>query len=158
MHKLSKYVWHAIGKSQSFGRGKFFSKKKQRLFLRTNMGISYFWKDLEAKLLTPGRFFTFPWKLWGIKEDEVVEVLSTPSGQVGPREIRRWRCSVESLREGSTPEGWSFLKTLRMKVKVKVKVRCLQIICLFMSWFWFITSKMANVIRATSRNMLSAKF
>ena len=63
--------------------------------------------------------------------------------------------------EGSTPEGWFFLKNswedVPEKWKWKVKVRCLQIICLFLSRIWFFTSKLANVIRATRRNMLSAK-
>ena len=50
-----------------------------------------------------------------------------------------------------------FLKTLR-GCSEKVKARCLQIICLFLSRFWFLPSQLANVIRATRRNMLSAKF
>ena len=43
--------------------------------------------------------------------------------------------------EGSTPEGWFFLKNswedVPEKWKWKVKVRCLQIICLFLSRIWF---------------------
>ena len=63
----------------------------------------------------------------------------------------------EEFARGKRPGGAVLLKTLRGCSR-KVKVRCLQIICLFMSRIWFFTSKIANVIRATSRNMLSAKF
>ena len=68
MHKLSKYVWHAIGESWPFGRENLFSQKKPRnsVFVRTKISIPSHWEDLEAKLLTPGKFWGFPWKLLGI--------------------------------------------------------------------------------------------
>ena len=39
---------------------------KNSVFLRTKMGITSLWEDLEAKLLTPGQFLGFPGKHWGI--------------------------------------------------------------------------------------------
>ena len=33
---------------------------KNSVFLRTNMGITSLWEDLEAKLLTPGQLLGYP--------------------------------------------------------------------------------------------------
>ena len=53
MHKLSKYVRHAIGASQPFCQENLFSKKKtpkNSHFFVKNIGITSLWDDLEAKL------------------------------------------------------------------------------------------------------------
>ena len=75
----------------------------------------------------------------------------------GGRRRGPWWKWKDGLREGNTPEGLSFLKTLWVCAG-KVKVIFLKIICLFVSRIWFYTSRMANVIKATRRNNLFAKF
>ena len=69
MHKLFKYVWHAVGESRPFDRENLFSPKKtpknSHVFVKKN-GITSLWENLEAKLLTPGQPLGYPCKHWGI--------------------------------------------------------------------------------------------
>ena len=37
-----------------------------RLFWWTRIWVTWLWKDLDAKRLTPGQLLGCPWKLWGI--------------------------------------------------------------------------------------------
>ena len=60
-------VW--IGNNWLFGQENPFCAKKtpvRRLFLCARIGVTWLWKDLDAKPLTPGQLLGCPWKLWGI--------------------------------------------------------------------------------------------
>ena len=60
-------VWK--GNNWRFGRENRFCAKKtplKRLFLCARFGVTWLWKDLEAKRLTPVQLLGWPWKLWGI--------------------------------------------------------------------------------------------
>ena len=58
-----------IGKKLTVWQGKLILCQKthqKRLFLCARIGVTWLWKDLDAKPLTAGQLLGCPWKLWGI--------------------------------------------------------------------------------------------
>ena len=65
--ELKLMLMHAMAESRPFDRENLFSQKKLKTaFFCKKIDITFLWEDLEAKLLTPGQFLGFLWKLWGI--------------------------------------------------------------------------------------------